>query len=177
MSEAETVRREIPVQAAGLQLPAEPSGGRREGVFQRIGWLALFGFLAAGLLGLLGRGPLSRASAEAEGFSVEHQRIERFHAPAQLRVRARGQGDGRVRVWLGREFLQSVDVERIQPQPIAVELEPDRQVFVFEAPRLPLGERAEVVFFFQPETRFRSVQARAGVPGGPEVAFNQITLP
>ena len=83
--------------------------------------------------------------------------------------------EGRLRIWINREFLDSIELERIVPQPVTVELGADRQTYVFDAPRLTA--ETLVVLRYKPTQPFTSVRIRAGVEGQPEASFRQFVYP
>ena len=70
----------------GLQIEEDRAHQRREWRIERVGWVLMAGLLLAGLLGLLGDGPLSRATAGSAGaLSVEYDRLQRAAAPYEYR--------------------------------------------------------------------------------------------
>src|SRR5437870_1413168 len=97
---------------------------------QRVGWAALALLIGAALLGLLGKGPLCRTTAAvpAGDLRVDYERFGHFHTDAALRIEAvpAPGGDGRLRLWVDREYLEGVQIQHVLPQPDRVETAPDR---------------------------------------------------
>ena len=101
----------------------------------------------------------------------------RYQGPTDLRLSVGPDAvrDGKLRIWISREFLEAIEVERIEPEPAAVELGADRQIYVFDAPRLR-GETL-VVLRYEPGLRFARVTARIGMDGGQGLEFWQFVYP
>jgi hypothetical protein len=119
---------------SGLELEDEPIFHRRMWRLQRAGWIAMQVIVLGGLLGLLGSGPLSRARLEhPAGLRVEHPRFARAEAPQAMRVwiPVPAPGGPTPRLALGRQFLDRVRIDRVEPPPSVTEARPDRLVYVF----------------------------------------------
>lgn len=93
----------------------------REWRVQRAGWVVMALVVAAALAGVFGTGPLSWSSASAGdgSLTVEYSRFVRNGGPLalHLRVASSAAADGEVRVVLGQELLDSLEVSQIVPQP------------------------------------------------------------
>lgn len=151
---------------------------RWEWSLQKVSWALLILIVGAALTGLLGHGPLSSAVAGAPGSElwVEYHRFERQLAPSDLRVHARtdsGQG-GTIRVGLDRAYVEQVQFERIDPEPLAVEARGERYVFVFSHP--DGSQPATVIFRFRPDVS-GFLQTRVALSGGTEVRLSQFSYP
>ncbi len=146
---------------------------------QRMGWTVFALLMLAALAGLLGHGPLSTATAKdpVSSLRIEYQRFERYQGPTELRLYVAPQAvrEGRLKIWISREFLDSIELERIVPEPVTVELGADRQTYVFDAPRLTA--ETLVVLRYEPTLRFARVTMRAGVEGAPELSFRRFVYP
>ncbi len=146
---------------------------------QRIGWILFALLILAALAGLLGHGPLSRATAEdpASSLRIEYQRFERYQGPTELRLHAAPQAvrGGKLKIWLSREFLDNIELEQVVPQPVTAELGSDRQTYVFDAPHLTA--ETLVVLRYKPTLKFARTTVRAGVEGAPELSFWQFAYP
>jgi hypothetical protein len=161
-----SARRPGPRTGGGLEIDEDLPFQRREWVAERVGWAAMALLVLAALLGLFGTGPLASATAgnPAGPLWIEYERFNRLLAPATLRVHlgagaARG---GEARVWLDRRYLESVQLQRVTPQPDGVEAAPDRMVFVFRMAEP--DQPTTITFSFKPE-RFGSLPGRAGLAG------------
>ena len=151
---------------------------RRSWTLERAGWVVMILLLIAALLGLLGPGPLSSATAgdPDSALWVEYNRFERYHAPTTLRAHiglgaARG---GKVRLWLSRGFVESTEIHHIYPDPEVVEAGTDRFTYVFAAP----DESKPVVITYQFESqKYWGQAARIGLDAGPELEFSQFIYP
>jgi hypothetical protein len=77
---------------------------------ERVGWLILGLIMAAGLAGLFSRGPLSEASAQGNGFTVDYEWLQRVTRTTRFTLRTTG------RLRLGRAFAETYDLETIRPQ-------------------------------------------------------------
>jgi hypothetical protein len=162
-----------------LQIGQDLDFERRGWVVQRIGWGILALVLLATLLGLTGNGPFSQASAGSpeSPLRVEYERFVREDAPAELRVFL-GRGavrEGRVAVWIDREYLGRAEVRDVVPEPESVEVRPDRLTFVFRAPvtgDAPLEAR----FDLEPR-RFGRWTGRVGLPDGEPLRISQFVYP
>lgn len=150
--------------------------------FQEISWTiqrAVFGLMAlvilAALAGLLGDGPLSRTSVAGAGLRVRYERIERYRAPATLRVHPApgATPDGLARLWLDRAWLDGVEVRRIVPEPERAEASGDRLVYAI---RVAAGQPAAVTIHYEPD-RFGFREGRVGLGDGGALSLRQWVHP
>lgn len=161
-----------------LRLEQDFGFQRREWAVQRIGWLAMAAAVVAALLGLTGRGVLSRATAGADGepLRLEYQRFDRFQAPTTLRVllSAEAAAGEQAEVWLGRDYVEGVRIETIEPEPQEVRVGTDRTTYVVavDQPGRPLA----VTFHLQQQAIGRR-SGRVGLPDGPSLSFDQFVYP
>ncbi len=150
---------------------------RRSFTVQRAGWILMAVIVAAAAAGLLGSGPLARATAAAPGaFTIEYERFTRYQSDQTLHVYlepaiTRGR---EARLWINREFLDSSKIETVVPMPVRVESEADRLYYVFQMAKP--GDRLFVAFNIQAE-QIGLVDGRIGVSEGGEVAFRQLVYP
>lgn len=146
--------------------------------FERIGWAVLALLLVAALLGLLGRGPLSAATAgdAGEPIRVEYERIERKLSPTTITVvlTPEAASNGMVRVWIDRDWLDEVTFETISPEPESVEIDPQRLIYVF-AVNAGQGQ-VEVVFHLE-HGGWGWRTGEIGLDGGPSHEFAQFVFP
>lgn len=108
----------------------------REWRVQRIAWVFFAAILLAGLLGLLGQGPLSkgRIGAPDESIALDFERIDRANAPTGLVVTLGpnvAQG-GTAQVALSREFIERISIEAVVPEPQSVETGAAEVIYTFE---------------------------------------------
>lgn len=162
----------------GLQINQDMPHQRREWRAQRIGWVVMALLLIAALAGLLGPGPLSSSVANAPdgALRVEYDRFERLQSPNELRIGlpADAARTGTVRLRLNREFVESVDLQRFDPQPESVAVDADG--FVYEFAVNPAGRPPAVIAHYQYRNA-GSTSVRVSVEGGPAVAFGQWVYP
>jgi hypothetical protein len=166
-----------PRQVADLDTPQDLRAQRIDWRFERAGWVAIALVLLAAIAGLLGPGLLSEATAGSTGTALwaEYNRFERYQAPAQLRLHARPAGaSDTLQVWLDRAYLESFEIERVDPPPRAVAVGPDRLIYEFAL--APGSGPVSVTFHVQAIDYWR-VPVRLGVVGGPELAFTQLVYP
>lgn len=151
----------------------------REWTAQRIGWVVMGLLVVAALLGLLGSmGPLSTAHSATpdESLGVSYLRFERHHAPARLVVQVAPEAveAGEVRLWLDEDYLGTLGLQSIVPEPESMELGAERVTYVFA-----VGEGSgpmEIVFMYQHDG-FWQQDARLGLVNGPSVEFDQFIFP
>jgi hypothetical protein len=133
--------------------------------------------VAAAVAGLLGSGPLARATVSAPGaFTIEYGRLTRYQSDQTLHIYldpavTRGR---EARVWINRKFLDSSKIQAVVPMPLRVEAEADRLYYVFHMAKP--GDRLFVAFNIQAE-QIGLVDGRIGVQDGREVAFRQFVYP
>jgi hypothetical protein len=128
-----------------------------------------------GLAGLLGPGPLSwTETTDSRGLRVEHHRFGRAEAPQAMRVHIPGVPGAREhRVALGREFLDRVRIESVDPPPASAEARPDRVVYVFDGPP---DAGAVATFHFTPRA-IGVVRAAVGLPEAPPLSVRLVVYP
>jgi hypothetical protein len=94
---------------------------RREWRVQRLGWTAMALLVVAALIGLLGPGPLSSATAVTDDglAQVEYQRFGHLEADDALTVVVAPAAvtDDSVDVELAADWVRSVDISSIVPEP------------------------------------------------------------
>jgi hypothetical protein len=160
-----------------LEIEQDEAFERRSFTVQRTGWIVLTVIVAAAAAGLLGSGPLGKATAHAPGaFTIKYERLSRYQAPQTLQIHLEPAVTGRreVRVWINRVFLDASKIESVIPPPVRVEGGADRLYYVFHMARP--GDRLFVALHLQ-AAQIGLVNGRVGVDGGTEVAFRQLVYP
>jgi hypothetical protein len=96
---------------------------------ERTGWLFMAVILVAGLLGVFGHHPLSRATGRtARRLTVEYDRFARYQSNVELRVLFEPGTDGSetgtdgsklVALWFDSDYLDCIKVVAVSPLPVA----------------------------------------------------------
>ena len=159
-----------------LEIAQDLDFQQREWVVQRVAWWIVVAILLAAIVGLLGAGPLSHASAASGPLELDYDRFMRRRAPSQYElVVAPGTAvEGEVALWLDDALLEKVDVERVMPEPSEMEAGADRVVyrFVVADPEQP----ARITFHLEPDEP-GAVRGGIGIVDGAEVSINQFVYP
>lgn len=161
----------------GLQINEDREHQRLEWRIERIGWAVMGLLLLAGLLGLLGNGPLSRAQAGQPGaFAVEYDRLQRAKAPTAYRFQVAPAlaRDGTLRLRFEDALLDEIELVTIIPEPDAVRAGPGYTEYVFAVG--PGDRPARISFEFEPTT-FGNVSGRVAVPGVAPIVLDQFVFP
>lgn len=147
---------------------------RREWVIQRVAWLFLYALLAALVLGLVGKGPLSATvvAAPDESVLLEYERFVRHRARDTLKLALRAEGDT-LELRLNSQYVRRVAIEEIVPPPSRVLAGEDEHVFVFATSR---GGEVHVRIEYEPDETGR-LTGWVGAGGGPRVSFEQFVYP
>jgi hypothetical protein len=155
---------------------------RREWRFQRIGWLLMLLVVLAALAGLFGRGPLAKASGGAPNAParLEYERIVRYTSPTQLTVLLSPEAieEGIARIWLEREYIQAVEIDRIVPEPEQEEAAEQQGVpgILYTVRVVGTGQPARVHFYIKPD-HYGMQRGRIGLLDRSPVTFEQFVLP
>ena len=166
-----------PQDTGDIQLSEDIKFQERYWKVQRLGWGLFLLVLLAAIAGLLGSGPLSSRSASAPDGSLraEYERFCRIERKSVLQAIAApsAAAGGRLRIWIVRDYLQRVDLERVVPQPERVETFPDRLLFTFAAAD---GQQSVIQFVLEPHAPGRQAISM-GVEGKAAVSFRQFIYP
>ncbi len=142
-------------------------------ILQRVGQVLMVLFVGAALLGYLGRGPLSRATAGDPAYlAVEYNRFERRTQESVLIVHLGPQPSGRVRLWFDERYVSALPIMAVLPDPEDVEVREGRLVATLRVS----GASSTIRIVTKPEA-IGSVQGRLGILEGPEVRFSQFIYP
>lgn len=159
-----------------LDLDDDPRFLAREHLATRIGWVALTAFLLAGLLGLLGPGPLSTtvSGASDSPVRVEHQRVTHYEADDSVTLlldESLIEGDT-LAVELTGAWLTGMDISSVSPQPDAQRLIPGGAVYEFAVAR-PADVEVSITFRAQELGRLPLTVSS----GSSTVSLSQLVLP
>lgn len=103
----------------------------------RIGVTVCALILASALAGLLGKGPLSKVTTETQGagLKTEHRRFVRYQSPTDLKIQVGPQAafTGLVELRLSKEFVDDVEIDRIDPEPESQKAGPQFFTYVIRA--------------------------------------------
>ncbi len=159
-----------------LEIDEDIAFQERSWRLQRVCWMAMAIIIAAGLLGLLGSGPLARGSiASRDGMlQLVYPRLGRLGAPCRLEVHLRAASSDEVRIWLSNAYLDAIPIERVEPPPIRVEAGPDRSAYVV---RLGGPAGTAVATFTLRPVRIGRVEAEVSLDDGAAVGFGQFVYP
>jgi hypothetical protein len=160
----------------GMDLPFEQRWWR----FERIVWTALWIFLLLGVLGIFGRGPLSRHSVHGAGGAlvVTYDRFARFGTPTMMMLtisRRAAAPNGSVTVHISGTQMRMFPVQSIVPLP-ALE-RPDGAGGAYLTWFVPRGAGTATVYVAQMPVSAGAFESRVGLPGSVGVRFRQIVYP
>lgn len=161
----------------GLQIDEDRTHQRREWRIERVGWALMAALLLAGLLGLLGDGPLSRARAGDGALTVDYDRLQRAAAPYAYRFEADPSlaRDGRLRLRFDDALLEDVELQSVIPEPESVAAGPGYTEFAFEMDA-GAGPPAHIAIVYQHRT-FGHVAGRITTTGAPPLVVDQFVFP
>ncbi|WP_043502512.1 hypothetical protein [Georgenia sp. SUBG003] len=149
---------------------------QREWAANRLGWVLLGLFIVAGLVGLLGTGPLSWTTTDSRNgvLTLEHDRVTHYEADdtITLTVAPDAVVDGTVTVQLTGSWPSGVDVQSISPEPAEQRAVPDG--LVLEVP-VEGGGDVEISVNF----RAQEIGTLSGdvAVGDDTVSFSQFVMP
>lgn len=150
----------------------------RQWKVERVSWAIMLLIVLLALIGLFGTGPLSSASvADPDGdLSAGYERFVRQDGRSTLTFHVAGnQATGNeIEFWISQDYLDSVDVQSISPQPTEVRAAENRMIFVFaiDDPSTTL----QASFRVEPQEMGR-LSGEVGVADGPTVTFSQVSYP
>jgi hypothetical protein len=153
---------------------------RREWAIERISWVVMLAIVAATLAGLLGTpgfASTTHATTADGALSLEYGRIERHHAPTELifEVAPGAVLNGEIRLWISRDYTDTLSVQTVFPEPESVEVESDRIVYVFAA-----GEAADgplTITIKHEHDGYWQQHGELGLVDGASLTFTQFILP
>jgi hypothetical protein len=160
-----------------LELDRNKRFHRGDWIVQRIGWTVWGGVLAAGLAGLIGSGPLSsrRTAAPDGSLQIKYDRFVRYHAPSTLELLVVSAGETEdVSLQVGQEFLDSIKLHRIQPEPAESSLGSNGTRLTFK--RQDRAQKAIVTIHFEHEA-LGAVTGKIRVQGHETARFHQFVYP
>lgn len=153
---------------------------RREWTLQRIGWVVMTAIVVAALIGLLGTpgfASTTHLTAADGSFSLEYGRIERHHAPTDLTIEVTPEAitNGDVRVWISRDYIDTVAIDSIFPEPESVEVEPDRIIYIFSTGEAVDGPLS--ITLKHEHDGYWQQEGELGLVDGASVTFTQFVFP
>jgi hypothetical protein len=164
--------------SSDLELKQDLDFERRTWTVERIGWTVMGLIVLAALAGLFGPGPLSMTTVgEKSGpLWLEYPRFGRFKAPLMLRVHLGPNTvqQGPVRLWLGRDYLESVQIEAVTPPPEHVEAGAERLTYAFAASE---PSRSAAITFHLKADQIGWRRGCIGLAESPPLCFRQLIYP
>lgn len=149
---------------------------RRQWAVQRVGWVVMLLILVAGLIGLLGPGPISHAQVSSGALAAEYERVVRKQAPSELHVRLEpgAAPEGEVALLIAQDYLDKVEIRHVLPEPSEMATAPDGTIFRFtvDAPDQP----SEITFDIEPSEP-GVARGQIGLLEGDGVTIEQVIFP
>jgi hypothetical protein len=146
---------------------------------QRVAWGLMAVLVLAGLLGLLGSGPLGRRSVTTPDGTVrvEYERYLRRGTPTMLLIRMRPTNPGApvLALRLAQPYLDRMRVERVFPPPRRVQAGRDHVTLDFEVDARQPGPLTVAIHMLPEGIGGR--WAAVAVGAGPELGFRQWVNP
>jgi hypothetical protein len=106
----------MPVKAKDKKpIEDEISLHRKGWVIQRIGWILMFAFLIAALLGLFGEGPLSSKNIRVGNINIAYERFCRYEHGIKIKLQSSDENINTVSI--PQDYLENFRVSDIVPEP------------------------------------------------------------
>ena len=97
-------------------------------------WAVLLLLAMWAVVSVLGRGPVSVKQVRSEHLEARYSGIGRVQQIQTLELNLKPTpGNARSEIWLSREYLNRLTVQRVTPKPLEIRNEANRVVFVFAA--------------------------------------------
>jgi hypothetical protein len=159
-----------------LELQTDESFQRNEWRIQRVGWIVWFLVIVAGLIGLLGSGPMSHQeiSAADGSLAIGYDRYLHYHHPTQLILSPGEIAADELRIKFDQALLDRLQVERIEPEPLKAELIDDGVIYTFM--QKPSSQNVKVIFHVDYE-RFGASRGTVEVVGHEPLTLKQFVYP
>ena len=144
---------------------------------ERAGRVFMVLFVAAGLAGLLGRGPFSHRTSTVPGadLAVDYEPITRVQTSTQITLHVRNDtANPTVKITVSTQLVEPMGLERILPQPVSEQTEGDGMTLTFAVP--PGTQDGHIRFIVQP-AGIGPVRLSANIAGHPAVHWTQMALP
>jgi hypothetical protein len=140
------------------------------------GWGVFALILLAALLGIFGEGLLARAKAGRpnSALRIEYDRFVRYQAPTMLKVHVAAGNNALPALWVARNYLDRVEVERISPEPERVKAGNNSLIYIFNIAQT--NEEATISFQVKP-TGYGKMPVSLGLVDGPQMDFTQFIYP
>lgn len=120
---------------------------RRERIAQTVGVVLMTLFVAAGLAGLFGSGPLAHAAVNSGNVTIRFERFTRQTFNTALDISVEGATGPTVSVSLPRAFLDKVDMLEVRPSDALKRMDADTATF-----EIPAGNgSATLVLQYEPK--------------------------
>ena len=135
--------------------------------FERMIWIFFAIILLCDLLGVFGRGVLSKATrvASDQTMTVDYERIARASTPSimTLKFGASAIHDGKIQIYVSNSIVKPLGAQRISPQPAVSSLGNDGITYDFAATSVPADVQIELSPSFPGLHHFR-MQVVGGSP-------------
>lgn len=145
---------------------------------QKYVWYSLILFLAAAFTGLLGRGPLAKAtiSAGANQLRVTYERFPHYKTPAviELHLPETAVNTRHALIRLQGAVANQAAFQQIIPQPVSADPLADGIIADIPITAESMGRRVLIV---QQPSAVGGLESKIGLEGGPSLAFKQFVLP
>ncbi|MEX2170575.1 MAG: hypothetical protein WD851_14765 [Pirellulales bacterium] len=165
-------------QSASLEIDDDAALHQIEWRIQHAGWLIWGVIIAAGLLGLLGSGPISSATATAadDSLSIDYDRFVHYHHPLLVtaRIDTSQFTEGELNLKISRRFLDRLRLIRVEPEPQRQQIAPDGVIFTFATADLP---KVAMVQFRLEYEKAGTSRGRIELLGRDPVVFSQFVYP
>jgi hypothetical protein len=145
---------------------------------QNIAWIASAVFLLAGLSGLLGKGPLAKATAGTtqNPIYVKYDRFARYMATSKLEFVIAPTApieDGTAQIFLSEDLVKTVRAEQTNPRPVWQQLANGGVIFGF---RTTPGASVTIQFVQSPQT-FGHIKSQVGLVNQRLLQVSQFVYP
>jgi hypothetical protein len=160
-----------------LQIDQDMEFQEKSWKVQRAAWVFFAILITAGLLGIFGEGPVSASTTnDNQGLEVSYERFWRMGKELELRFLFQPQAppEGKLSLFIGREYLQDFHIRNILPEPDSVSAVPGGYLFEFNV----RGDEPDflVVFTLMPD-HYGSYAMEVGQPEGQRLVINQLVFP
>lgn len=165
-------------QSVSLEIDDDTAQHQIEWRIQRAGWLLWGVIIAAGLLGLLGSGPISSATATAadDSLSIDYDRFVHYHHPIRLTalINFPQSAESELNLKISRRFLDRIRLIRIEPEPYRQQIAPEGIIYSFST--ADLTKTATIQFHLEYEKAGKS-RGSMEILGHDPVSFSQFVYP